>query len=373
MRAQVLESFNKPYVFRPDFPKPSSPQGHDVLVRVLAASYCHTDAVFASGAMGQDLPRVGSHEFAGIVEELGPDAAAPGLGLQKGQLVGVPGRAYGCCGSCYECRENGGDKEGYGVWCATADNLGLTRDGGFEEWCRVDGRQVVPVPQGLRAVDVAPLMCAGVTIWSALQAGGVDVEEEGGGKGKTVAIIGAGGGLGHLGLQFAAKLGCDVVAVDIGGAMKMVEDVASELGAGAGKVTMVDARKEDAASAKRRVFGEPQKGREGEKGCDACLILPEAQAAFDFGMASLRNHGICVCVSFPQEGWHFQPGDLVFGHIKMVGVLVGRNRQLNAMINFAAKNGVRAKIRTYPLEALNRLVDDYHKGVGGKLVVDMEK
>jgi propanol-preferring alcohol dehydrogenase len=91
MRAQVLTAFNKPYEYRDDFAKPSPPQGKDILVKVQAASYCHTDAVFASGSMWQDLPRVGSHEFAGVIEALGPDVEK-GLGLKEGMMVGVPGR-----------------------------------------------------------------------------------------------------------------------------------------------------------------------------------------------------------------------------------------------------------------------------------------
>ena len=82
---------------------------------------------------------------------------------------------------------------------------------------------------------------------------------------------------------------------------------------------------------------------------------------------------MCVAVSFPKEGFNIQPRDLVFRHIDMVGVLVGRNHQLRAMLNFAAKEGVRAKVKTYKLEELNQLVRDYHKGASGKLVVDMSK
>ena len=95
MRAQVLTAFNKPYEYRDDFGKPSTPEGKDILVKVEAASYCHTDAVFASGSMWQDLPRVGSHEFAGVIEALGPDVDG-GLGLKEGMTVGVPGRYFIC-------------------------------------------------------------------------------------------------------------------------------------------------------------------------------------------------------------------------------------------------------------------------------------
>ncbi|EXJ71901.1 uncharacterized protein A1O5_04402 [Cladophialophora psammophila CBS 110553] len=377
MRAQVLERFNAPYTFTTTHPEPPPPQGHELLVHVRAASYCHTDAVFASGAMQQGLPRVGSHEFSGVVEKIGPDAEkiAEAKGLKVGSLVGVPGRAFNACGQCKECTENGGDMKGYGVWCTRAGNLGMTKDGGFQEWCLVDARQVARVPDvgSMRAADIAPLMCAGVTVWNALETAGVDVSGgKGNGEGKYIAILGAGGGLGHLGVQFAAKLGWNVVAVDTTPAMGMLKEVVEGLGEDGKRVTTVDVSKESVDDAKKRIFGEAEKGLEGEKGCDSSIILPESQAAFDFGMSVLKNHGTCVCVSFPKDGWKFKPGDLVFRHIKLLGVLTGRNRQLQAMVDFAAKTGVRAKIRTYPLEKLNELVEDYHRGVGGKLVVDME-
>ncbi|KAL2432507.1 hypothetical protein ABEF95_012074 [Exophiala dermatitidis] len=390
MRAQVLEAFNQPYKYRTDFPAPRPPEGYEMLIRVQAASYCHTDAVFASGAMQQDLPRVGSHEFAGVVVAMGGKAerCAKAKGITQYQLVGVPGRAFRCCGECAECTDNGGDEPGYGVWCPRAGNLGLSCDGGFQEYCLVDIRQVARVPEAqgsqvggaMRPVDVAPLMCAGVTVWNALETAGVDVTASvirngahggAGGKRKSIAILGAGGGLGHLGVQFAAKLGWHVLAVDTTPAMGMLKEVIEGLGDDGQNVTAVDALKESVENVKKRVFGEASPGREGENGCDASLILPESQAAFDFGMAIIKNHGTCVCVSFPKDGWRFKPGDLVFRHIKLLGVLTGRNHQLQAMVDFAAKNGVRAKIRTYPLEKLNDLVDDYHRGVGGKLVVDM--
>ena len=372
MRAQVLEKFNTPYVFKDDIPKPQNPEGKDILIQVLAASYCHTDAVFASGSMWQDLPRVGSHEFAGKIVALGPDVDAS-LGLSVGKSVGVPGRAYHPCGECYECLNNDGDPEKYGVWCKKAGNLGLSRDGGFQEFALADSRQVAPMPDGLSSVDTAPLMCAGLTIWNALEQTGVKLTE-GGGKGMQIAISGAGGGLGHLGVQFAARLGCDVVAIETGDKqLALLSTIIHELGEDGKRVKIVDARTQSAEDARIEVSGRPEPLLEGEKGCDGALILPESQKAFEYGMKLLKDHGVCVCVSFPIDGLHMNPRDLVFRHIKITGVLVGRNRQLRSMLNFAAKHGVRAKATTYSLEKLNDLVDDYHKAEGGKLVIDMLK
>jgi D-arabinose 1-dehydrogenase-like Zn-dependent alcohol dehydrogenase len=371
MRAQVLEAFNTPYKFK-DIAKPSNPTGTDILVKVEAASYCHTDAVFAGGAMWQDLPRVGSHEFAGTIVALGSDVPSE-LNLKEGMSVGVPGRAFRPCGKCYECINNDGDPQGYGVWCTKAGNLGLSSDGGFQEFTLADSRQVAPMPSNMTAVETAPLMCAGVTIWSALATANIKMESEAN-EGKIVAISGAGGGLGHLGVQFAAKLGCKVMAIDASdSALKLLDGVIEDLGPFGKNVTIVDAREESAENARLRVCGQPESGLEGEKGADAALILPESQKALDYGMRLLRNHSVCVLVSFPKEGFHMQPRDLVFRHISMVGVLVGRNHQLRAMLNFAAKEGVRAKVTTYKLEQLNELVDDYHRGASGKLVILMSK
>lgn len=232
---------------------------------------------------------------------------------------------------------------------------------------------MAPVPKELNAVETAPLMCAGLTIWNALETGGIDLSG-GGNDGKTVAIIGAGGGLGHLGVQFAMKLGCKVIAVDTGDkALELLEEVKQGLGAEGNKVTIVNARSIDAADARNKVCGKAAESLEGEKGADCALILPEAQEAFEYGMKLLRNHSICVTVSFPIDGFKMMPRDLVFRHIQLKGVLVGRNRHLRAMLQFASANNVRAKVTTYKLQELNHLVDDYHQGAAGKLVVDMKK
>jgi len=216
-------------------------------------------------------------------------------------------------------------------------------------------------------------MCAGITIWRALNRGGVELRE-GGGVGKKIAISGAGGGLGHLGVQFAAKMGCEVVAVDAGDKpLGLLKEVVEELGEYGERVTIIDARSQQAEMVRKQVGGEPEPGLEGEKGCDAVLILPESQRAIEYGMKLLKNHSTCVVVSFPKEGFNIDPRDLVFRDIKVVGTLTGRNTQLRDMLNFAAKHNVRAKTKTYPLEKLNELVEDYHKGAGGKLVIDMSQ
>lgn len=194
-----------------------------------------------------------------------------------------------------------------------------------------------------------------------------------------IVIWGAGGDIGYLGVQFAAKVGCEVVAVDLrDGPTGMIKTVVEELDAEERKlVHFVDAKKDSADEARKGRCGEPEEDLEGEKGCDSVTILPESQQAQEHGVNLLKNRSTCVIVSFPKEGFHLKPRYLIFRHIKMVWMFVGRNRQLRAMLSFAAKYNVKAKTKTktktYPLEKLNELVEDAHKGAGGKLVVDMKK
>ena len=134
---------------------------------------------------------------------------------------------------------------------------------------------------------------------------------------------------------------------------------------------IVDARTTDAKEIVAEVGREDGRVEAGDMGLDAVIILPESQSAFDYGVGMLRNHGRCVVVSFPERGFHVSARDLVFRDISVVGSLVGSNKVLREMLRFAADHGVRPRIKTFPLEGLNELVEEYDKGAGGKLVVDM--
>lgn len=362
MQAAVLEEFGQPYVLK-QVSRPSQPQDHDVLIKVLAASYCHTDAVFASGAMSKDLPRVGCHEFAGEVVAVGGNVSKS-LKLSAGTRVGVPGRAYNPCSACFECTNPDKDPMGYSPFCPHAGNLGLTRDGGFQEYCLVDSRQVTRIPDGVHATQVAPLMCAGLTVWAALH-------HEKLRHAKKVALLGAGGGLGHLGVQFAAHLGLSVLAIDANDkSLAFLHKMKQGLGSAGDKVPVTDVRKDDVASM-LAIIGETGDKPMNELGLDAAIILSESQAAFDTGMKLLKNHGTMAIVSFPKDGFHFSAHDLVFRDITLVGSLVGRNYQLSEMLSFCQKFKVSAHLKTFPLSQINDLVEEYHRGVSGKLVIDM--
>lgn len=255
------------------------------------------------------------------------------------------------------------DDQGYSVYCSTAGNNGISVDGGFREYAVVDARQVAPLPSAIEPVDAAPLMCAGVTIYGALKRCQPELA-----PGGSVGIVGCGGGLGHLGLQFASKMGYRVVGIDNTDAALALS---KELDVGSG-VDVFDARQIDAQKVVEQVSQRDDgQGKAKIVGLDAVIILPEAQPAFDYGMKLLRNHGKCVVVSFPEKGFHLSARDLVFRDITLVGSLVGSNQLLREMLGFAAVHDIKAKVKTFPLAQLNELVEAYHRGDGGKLVVDL--
>ncbi|KAH6678775.1 chaperonin 10-like protein [Plectosphaerella plurivora] len=363
--AAVLERFNTPYTLK-QVPTPTAATGPDLLIRVLAASYCHTDAVFASGALSQKLPQVGCHEFAGEIVAIGPDVPS-NLGLAIGLRVGVPGRAYHPCGKCHECSNTGADPPGYSTYCPKAGNLGLNIDGGFQEYCLVDARQAAPLPSTLPSPQAAAMMCAGVTVWAALHHPRVRHR-------KSIAIMGAGGGLGHLGVQFAVRLGFHVVAVDANDkALALLAEVRSWLGDAGKGLRIADARK-DSPDAIKAMLAEADPATDpSEVGVEAVIMLPDSQAAFDTGMQILRNRGTMVVVSFPKEKLQVNTHDLVFRDIDIVGSLVGRNHQVREMLDFVSAHNVKAKVETHPLSEIGQLVERSHQGVSGKLVVDMTK
>lgn len=160
-------------------------------------------------------------------------------------------------------------------------------------------------------------------------------------------------------------MGLKVMGVDAAdGPLKL----AKSLGTNA---TIVDARSTPAEDVVQQVGKEDKKQDRADMGLDAVIILPESQISFDYGVSLLRNHGVCVVVSFPEAGFHVSARDLVFRDIQVIGSLLGSNTTLREMVQFAGKHGIKAVKRTFSLEKLNDLVDEYNKGEGGKLVVDM--
>ncbi|KAK5689268.1 hypothetical protein LTR17_026380 [Elasticomyces elasticus] len=369
MKAQVLEQFNQPYVLR-SLPLPQLASDSDLLIKVDAArallypypqipreSLKNTVSARKSVHLVSSYPRRGVSR----IKSLCRDCLATGQPTKGLTLTPITLGAYHPCGTCFECADTTrteSDHAGYSVFCSKANNNGINRNGGFSEYAVVDARQVALLPEEISPVDAAPLMCAGITIFGALKRCKLE-------RGQRVGIVGAGGGLGHLGLQFATAMGLRTVGVDAADApLQLARNLKTD-------AQIVDARTEKAELIVQHIGEEDGESENANMGLDAVIILPEGQSGFDYGMKLLKNHGICVVVSFPEAGFHMSARDLVFRDITVTGSLVSSNKTLHEMLDFAAKHNVKAVSKTFPLDNLNGLVEEYNKAAGGKLVVDM--
>ena len=229
MRAMVVsEGGGKLQLQERDIPKPGP---REVLIRVSACGVCHSDALTVGGhAPGMKYPRVPGHEVIGTLEAIGPGVD----GWQNGTRVGV-GWFPGNCGYCSHCRR----AEAFA--CENIQGAtGVSRDGGYATHMLAHVSALARVPAELDAVESAPLLCAGITTFNALR-------NSGAGPGDLVAVHGV-GGLGHLGIQFAARLGFRVVAVNRG---RDKEKLARSLGAH----EYIDSESTDPASALQSMGG----------------------------------------------------------------------------------------------------------------------
>ena len=212
-----------------DIEKPS-PKANEVLIKVEACGVCHSDMFTKEGAFpGIDYPRVPGHEVIGIVEEVGNQVN----NWKKGDRAGVGWHG----GHCFECSAC---KHGDFVNCESAQVCGISYDGGYAEYVCVPKEAVAGVPDTLKSTDAAPLLCAGITVFNAMRNSSAQA-------GDTVAVQGI-GGLGHLAIQYANKMGFRTVAISTSDDKKQL---AEDLGAH----HFINAKKEDAAEELQKLGG----------------------------------------------------------------------------------------------------------------------
>lgn len=212
--AQVAEKSGGPVQYK-QIPVPQ-PGPDEVLVNIKYSGVCHTDlhALKGDWPLPTKLPLVGGHEGAGIIVAKGSLVQSTSTNTNIGDQVGVKWMNGSCLG-CDYC-ENGDEP-----LCAGISLSGYTVDGTFQQYCIAKAAHVTPIPKGVPLDAVAPILCAGVTVYKGLK-------ESNARSGQTVAIVGAGGGLGSLALQYALALGLRVIAID-GGDEK--RDFCKDLGA----------------------------------------------------------------------------------------------------------------------------------------------
>ena len=299
-----------------------------VRIRVQANGICHSDVLTKEGLLpGISYPRVPGHEIAGVIDEVGDDVAV----WKKGDRVGV-GWHGGHCGYCESCRR------GDFLFCRVAPLIsGFHLDGGYEDYVAVPAVALARIPDALSPVEAAPLMDAGVTTFMGLRHSGAR-------PGDLVAVLGV-GGLGHLGVQFAAKMGFDTVAI-ARGADK--EAFVKKLGAR----VYIDSEKQDPAAELKRLGG-----------AQAILATATSGAAMTAAIGGLGVDGRLEVVGAPQDPLQVPAGALIFGRRSVAGWASGRPIDSEETMAFAVRTGVRSMNELYPLD---RAAEAYDRMMSGK-------
>jgi alcohol dehydrogenase, propanol-preferring len=297
-----------------------------VRIRVEACGVCHSDSGTVEALFPIQWPRVPGHEVVGRIDALGSGVQ----GWVVGQRVGV-GFLGGSCGYCEFCRH--GDL----VNCRNQEFTGIHHDGGYAEVMIAKASGLMSIPDDLSSVDAAPLLCAGLTTFSALRNAPAKA-------GDLVAVVGI-GGLGHLGVQYARHMGFEVGAI-ARGADKV--ELAKKLGAH----HYIDNAAADPAEALQALGG-----------AKVVLITASGGKTVAESFKGLRPGGVSIVLGVGPEPIEVSSIDLIFGSRKLEGALTGDPATGDATLRFSALSGVSAMIETVPLE---QAADAYAKMMAGK-------
>jgi D-arabinose 1-dehydrogenase-like Zn-dependent alcohol dehydrogenase len=306
--------------------KVPDPGPGSVRIKVLACGICHSDSFTKEGLYpGLQFPRVPGHEVAGVIDAVGSGVA----GWDPGTRVGV-GWNGGYCGRCDHCRR------GDFFACVNGQVTGITFDGGYGEYMVAPISGVARMPAELTPVDAAPLMCAGLTTFNALRNSGAR-------PGDVVAILGL-GGLGHLGVQYAAKMGFHTVAIGRG---KDKEPLARQLGAS----VYIDNGAQKP--------GEELQKLGGAKVVLATVTTGDAMSATESGLAVNGT----LLVLGAAESMQVSPMWLLSGCRSVKGWNSGTSIDSQDTLAFSARTGVRSMNEVLPLE---RAAEGYDRMMSGK-------
>lgn len=324
MRAVQVKNANGPFeLVEREVPTPAAGQ---VLIKVQACGVCHSDAFTKTGAIpGIVYPRVPGHEVVGVIETVGervPD-------WQAGQRVGV-GWHGGHCGHCPSCRR------GDFITCSNGQIPGISYDGGYADYMIAPFEALAAIPDDLGAAEAAPLLCAGITTYNALRNSGVRA-------GDTVAVLGI-GGLGHLGVQFAAKMGCRTVAIARGADKG---PLARQLGAH----RYLDSTTQDVAAELTKMGG-----------AHVILSTVTNAQAMSSVLGGLAIDGKMIVVGATPDPIEVSPFLLIGARRGIQGWPSGTSIESEDTLAFSALANIRPMIETMPLE---RAAEAYERMMSG--------
>lgn len=338
MRAVKLEDYGKLIVVE-DAPKPK-PGHEEALIKITASGVCHSDLHIAYGDWIKSMPEALGHEGIGIVEELG-EGADKFIKIGDRVILGLGGSAgQYWCGACEFCLSE------RPMLCSQRVDL----KGTFNEYISVWAKALVKIPKELKDTEV-PLACAGLTTYSAIKKLSKYVS-----PGKTIAIVGAAGGLGHYAIQIAKAFGYKVVGIDIGS-----EKISFIKKMGADHA--VDAK--EAADYINKNF----------RGVHASIVLATKIPAFELGLRILRVGGLMVVSGLPalSEGtFPVLPLSLILKGITIITSLVGTVEEMKELVKLAVDGKVKTHVgRTAKLSEIDTVMKELQNAAYlGRAVID---
>ena len=340
MRAAILHSFAEPLRVE-EIPTPAPGSG-EVLIKVAACGVCHSDLHLAMGEWDllkpiTKLPLVLGHEVTGAVVAVGEGVT----GFKVGDRVGAPSLHW-TCGECEFCLM------GRETLCSKQQVTGCTVDGGFAEFIRAKASHIAMLPDNLSYEEAAPLLCAGLTVHSAMKKSDVKA-------GQKVAIFGV-GGLGHLAIQLAKAKGAEVIAVD-------VADYKLELARECGADITINAATGQAHREIKKATG---------GGAHVVMVTSGSRAAYETALRSIRKAGTLAIVGMAPEPVPLSTVAMVSGEYRIVGSAVGSREDLREVLQLASEGKVKCRVETRAFDQVDTVLNEMKEGrLVGRVVLSM--
>ncbi|AQS84375.1 MAG: alcohol dehydrogenase AdhP [Acetobacter aceti] len=335
MKAAVAHEFNKPLTIEElDIPTINQNQ---ILVKMDACGVCHTDlhAVRGDWPVKPTLPFIPGHEGVGHVVQVGSNVNW----VKEGDYVGVP-YLYSACGHCLHCLG------GWETLCEKQEDTGYTVNGCFAEYVVADPNYVAHIPKGADPLQVAPVLCAGLTVYKALKM--TDTK-----PGDWVAVSGV-GGLGQMAMQYGVAMGKNMIAVDI-------DDEKLATAKKLGAALTVNARDTDPAAFIQKEVG----------GAQGVVVTAVSRIAFSQAMGYARRGGTIVLNGLPPGDFPVSIFDMVMNGTTVRGSIVGTRLDMIEALSFFADGKVHSVVKPDKLENINRIFDDLENGrIDGRVVLD---
>ncbi|MCX2561483.1 alcohol dehydrogenase AdhP [Acetobacter farinalis] len=335
MKAAVVREFGKPLTIE-ELEIPTIDQNH-ILVKMEACGVCHTDLHAARGdwPTKPTPPFTPGHEGVGRVVQVGSNVKW----VKEGDRVGVPW-LYSACGHCEHCLG------GWETLCEKQDDTGYTVNGCFAEYVVADPNYVARIPDGVDPIQIAPVLCAGLTVYKGLKM----TEAR---PGNWVAISGV-GGLGQMAVQYGIAMGLNIVAVDI-------DDEKLETARKLGAALTVNAKNTDPATFVQKEIG----------GAHGVLVTAVSRTAFAQAMGYTRRGGTIVLNGLPPGDFPLSIFDMVMAGTTVRGSIVGTRLDMIEALSFFAEGKIHSVVKTDKLENINSIFDDLQNGrIDGRVVLD---